>query len=61
MTNLEEDLVFVKSNLTERWWLVLNEGKNPDVFVACSYDDYLKANKNEVPERWVKAINRLKP
>jgi len=61
VTNLEEDLVFVKSNLTERWWLMLNEGKNADVFVACSYDDYLKANRNEVPERWVKAINRLKP
>jgi formiminoglutamase len=61
VSNLEDDLVFVKSNLTERWWIVINNAEKNDIFVACSHDDYLKANRNEVPERWVKAIHRLKP
>lgn len=60
VTDLEDDLIFVKSNLTERWWIELNDENNASIYVACSHDDYLKANRNEVPDRWVKASNRLK-
>jgi hypothetical protein len=29
-------------------------------YVACSHEDYLKANHNELPERWVRGHERLK-
>jgi len=60
ITGLEEDLIFVKSNLTERWWIELPGENNTNIYIACSHDDYLKANRNEVPDKWVKASNRLK-
>ena len=60
VTDLEDDLIFVKSNLTERWWIELIGENNSNIYVACSHDDYLKANRNEVPDRWVKAMERLK-
>jgi formiminoglutamase len=60
ITNLDDDLIFVKSNLTDRWWMELTVEKDQNLFVACSYEDYLKANQNEVPDRWVKAVERLK-
>lgn len=60
IADLEEDLIFVKSNLTERWWIEIKNENDEDFYVACSYEDYLKANRNEVPDRWVKASNRLK-
>jgi arginase family enzyme len=60
ITDFEEDLIFVKSNLTERWWIELQDENNSSIYVSCSHDDYLKANRNEVPDRWVKASNRLK-
>ncbi len=60
VTDLEDDLIFVKSNLTERWWIELTDENNANIYVACSHDDYLKANRNEVPDKWVKASNRLK-
>ena len=60
VTDLEDDLIFVKSNLTERWWIELYDENNASIYVACSHDDYLKANRNEVPDKWVKASNRLK-
>jgi len=60
ITDLEEDLIFVRSNLTERWWIELTDENNSNIYVACSHDDYLKANRNEVPDRWVKASNRIK-
>jgi len=60
VTDLEDDLIFMKSNLTDRWWIVIPQEKDQDQYVACSHEDYLKANRNEVPERWVKAVDRLK-
>ncbi len=60
LTDLEEDLIFVKSNLTERWWIELKDENNQNTFISCSHDDYLKANRNEVPDKWVLASGRLK-
>jgi formiminoglutamase len=61
ITDLEDDLVFIKSNLTDRWWIEIRTDKDEVQYVACSHEDYLKANVNEVPDRWIKTIARLKP
>jgi formiminoglutamase len=60
VTDLADDLIFVKSNLTDRWWIEITAGTDENMFIACSHEDYLKANRNEVPERWVTAVGRLK-
>jgi formiminoglutamase len=60
ITDLADDLIFVKSNLTDRWWMELPSETDQNQYVACSHEDYLKANRNEVPDRWVKAVERLK-
>jgi formiminoglutamase len=60
VTDLDDDLIFVKSNMTDRWWIELPSENDQNFYVACSHEDYLKANRNEVPERWVKAVERLK-
>ncbi len=57
---LEEDLIFVKSSFTERWWIELSDISSGKTYIACSHEDYLKANKNELPDRWVKAVERIK-
>jgi len=60
VTDLEDDLIFIKSNLTDRWWLELRGEDNGHSYIACSHEDYLKANRNEVPERWVQGMERLR-
>jgi len=60
VTDLDDDLIFVKSNLTDRWWMELPAENDKFSYIACSHEDYLKANHNEVPERWVRGIERLK-
>jgi formiminoglutamase len=60
VTDLDDDLIFVKSNLTDRWWMELPSGGDKNLYIACSHEDYIKANHNEVPERWVRGIERLK-
>ncbi len=57
--NGNEDLVFIKSNITNRWWIeyTCKEGKKH--YIACSYNDYLMASENEIPPRYMKAVNRI--
>ena len=58
ITDLEDDLIFVKSNLTDRWWMELPAENDRSLYIACSHEDYLKANRNEVPERWIIGAER---
>ncbi|TAN19486.1 MAG: arginase [Chitinophagaceae bacterium] len=46
---------FLKSKRTGRWWMQLPDEK----YIPCSYKDYLTAGKNEIPERWLRAQERL--
>jgi formiminoglutamase len=49
------NLTFYQNKITNRWWM--DTGK--DHYMACSYDDYLQASHNEIPERWLRAQERL--
>ncbi len=50
----EIDTVFLQSKKTGRWWMQL-----PDkTYIPCSYQDYILASSNEVPERWLRAQER---
>lgn len=58
---LEEELIFYKSNKTDRWWIeipFISSGNNKlkkSTLLPCSYDEYLGACNQEIPERWWKA------
>ena len=50
----EVDTTFIQSKKTGRWWMELPDKK----LIACSYNDYLFASRNEIPERWLRAQER---
>jgi formiminoglutamase len=50
----EVDTVFLQSKKTGRWWMELPDQK----MIACSYNDYVLASHNEIPERWLRAQER---
>ena len=50
----EVDTVFMQSKRTGRWWMQLPSKQ----FIACSYQDYVMASSNEIPERWLRAQER---
>ena len=57
----EEEIVFFKSNKTERWWIEVpfflnsNNKLKKNTLLPCTNDDYLAACNQEFPERWWKA------
>jgi len=57
----DEELIFYKSDKTDRWWIEIpfeSNGHNKlkrNTLLPCSYDEYLCACNQELPERWWKA------
>ncbi len=59
-----ESMVFYKSKISEKWWLEVPNISTKKIFdrksiVPCSYSDYQKAMKGEIPERWVSTQARM--
>ncbi len=58
---MEEELIFYKSNKTDRWWIEIpfisttNNKLKKNTLLPCSYEEYLSACNQEIPERWWKA------
>lgn len=56
----EEELIFFKSNKTERWWIEIpfisnvNNKLKRNTLLPCTHEDYLGACNQELPERWWK-------
>ena len=48
------DTMFLQSKSTGRWWMKLHNNQ----WCPCSYKDYLVASNNEIPERWLRALER---
>lgn len=58
------DITFYKNILSDRWWMEVPYPKNRSTqngsfMVPCSYTDYQTALANEVPDRWIKAFQKL--
>jgi arginase family enzyme len=49
----EAATVFLKSKKTNRWWMQLPNKQ----FIPCSYNDYLLAGRDEVPDRWLRNLS----
>jgi formiminoglutamase len=45
---------FYRSKRTSRWWMQMPD----ESYVACSYNDYLSASNNILPERWLRVQER---
>ena len=57
----EEQLIFYKSDKTDRWWIEIpfisdiNNKLKRNTLLPCSHEEYILACNNEMPERWWKA------
>ncbi len=59
LTGTDHKITFLKSNRTDRWWFLTplpDKITGKQEWVACSYEDYLLAGKQEIPERWLNLL-----
>ncbi|OYT16698.1 MAG: arginase [Bacteroidetes bacterium 4572_77] len=65
LSDQREELVFFKSKKSDRWWMEIECASTVKAkyerhyLVPCSYEDYSKALEDDVPERWIKAYQKL--
>lgn len=61
----DNEIVFYKSNLSERWWMEVPYPTRADMkykrhaMIPCSYNEYLLATKDEMPDRWWRTFQKL--
>lgn len=58
------EINFYKSKRTEKWWMEIPNPKQKamhhgPIVVPCSYQDYIKASNEELPERWWSIYQKL--
>ena len=59
--SVDEELIFYKSDKTDRWWIEIpfiingNNKLKRNTLLPCSHEEYLAACDQELPERWWKA------
>ncbi|MGB0391051.1 MAG: formimidoylglutamase [Salibacteraceae bacterium] len=65
VTGTDEDVVFYKSLRTDRWWMLVPYPETKSTryrrlnMVPCSYQDYLIAGQDELPDLWVKTYRKF--
>jgi arginase family enzyme len=65
ITNHEHEIVFYKSNKSDRWWMDVPYPVNHQIkferhhMVPCSYSDYETACQDEMPDKWWQTYQKL--
>jgi hypothetical protein len=60
----DRELVFFKSNKSQRWWMemliedYLDNKSKRSALLSCTHQDYLDACNDVLPDRWWKASKR---
>lgn len=61
---IENELLnFHKSNKSGRWWMEIELNENNKfkrhTLIPCTYQDYVCATNQEIPERWIKTLKKI--
>ena len=57
--DLEEPFIFLKDPLTSRWWYEVRSVSGEKRWIACSEEAYHQAAANEIPDRWLKFVQKM--
>ncbi|RLD81086.1 MAG: arginase [Bacteroidetes bacterium] len=60
--NKEQNIIFYRNINNDRWWMEIPNSKNnsKNKVIACSYEDYKLACTQELPERWIRSIQKMR-
>jgi arginase family enzyme len=62
VSGINQNINFIKSLKTGRWWYeIIHKTKKEEKYkyISCSFEDYIKASGDEIPERWWKFYKKL--
>jgi hypothetical protein len=57
--NVDKPIVFFKNTATNSWWMQIETFEKEKLYIACSASEYEQASNNEIPELWLKYIQKI--
>jgi len=57
----DQNIIFYQNNYNKRWWMEVKISGNQkqSKLIACTFNDYKQACNQELPDRWLKTIQRM--
>uniref|UniRef100_UPI003217C705 arginase family protein n=1 Tax=uncultured Draconibacterium sp. TaxID=1573823 RepID=UPI003217C705 len=59
IAELNSPLTFYKNRKTNQWWIEVQSINNEITYIACDERDYNEACNNEIPDFWLKYIQKI--
>jgi len=62
MSDISMTLVFFQSRISGRWWMEISDmedRKKSMYIIPCDEDDYKKASRGDIPDRWWKNVRKM--
>ncbi|MFV0591911.1 MAG: hypothetical protein ACK5M7_11050 [Draconibacterium sp.] len=56
---VETPLVFYENKENGQWWMQIQSSDNSFVYLACSEQEFIDASLNEIPEIWLKYVQKI--
>lgn len=57
--NIDNPIVFYKNTITKQWWMEIETTEKTRLSIACSEKEYAQATNNEIPELWLKYLQKI--
>lgn len=57
--NVDKAIIFYKNTESNRWWLQIETAEKRKLYFGCSEKEYEQASNNEIPELWLKYIQKI--
>ncbi len=57
--DLDSPLIFYQNSITQRWWMEISEHDNKKIHISCAEHDYKNAANKEIPQKWLKFIQKI--
>lgn len=57
--NLDKPIVFYNDKITNQWWMEITSVMGDKIVRACSESEYKCASNDEIPELWLKYVQKL--
>jgi len=56
---LDKPIVFYQDPKLNKWWYEIRSAKGERAILACSENEYLQASANEIPDLWLKFVQKI--
>lgn len=59
ISDLNTPLTFHRNDETEQWWIEVQSINSETNYVACAESDYVRASNDEIPQFWLKYVQKI--